>query len=420
MDNIFNNSIINQDIFLNELSNNIRCYIIPKKGFLEKQAMVSISYGSADNEFNSDGIDYKMPCGIAHFLEHKLFEEKNINIFEEFSKLGSNVNAFTNFTTTAYYFNCIDNFDKSLELLLKFVSNPYFTEENVEKEKGIIAQEIKMYEDDPNWCVYFNLLDSMYFNNPVKYNIAGNIESINEITKDMLYDCYNTFYSGINTAVVCCGDVDKDSICSQTEKFLNLNNKKNIKRIYGEEPKKVRKKYTEKKMQVERLLFNIGFKETDFDSSIVDRICETKMLMEIILGESSELYEKLYIKGIIDNSFSFEYTNGLSYGCSIFSGNTKNVDELEKYLLEEIENLKNTGISENVFERIQRKCIGRFIRGFNFIDTIASSQVDYFTKQFELCDIINKYENINIDNLMDRLKTHFNQDLLSVSTIIPI
>lgn len=419
METKFYNKIVDENIYLKKLSNNIKCYIIPKKGYVEKQAMFAVNYGSNDNNFEIGGKKYNMPKGIAHFLEHKLFEEKDIDIFEEFSKIGGNVNAFTNCTSTSYYFNCTENFDKNLKLLLNFVSNPYFTEENVEKEKGIITQEIRMYDDDPMWQVYFNMLDNMYINHPVKYSIAGDAKSINEITKDMLYECYNNFYSQSNSILVCCGDLENDSIYKIAEDNLNLNNSDKIKRIYGNESDEVKQNIVEKNMEIDRPFFNLGFKETDFSLPIEKRICETKILLDIMFGESSSFFEKLYNKGIIDNSFSFQYFSGLSFGCSILSGFSDNPKEIQKYIINEVKETLNKGIDESVFLRAKNKSIGRFIRGFNFIDSIASSQIDYFAKNIEIFDIIEQYQHMDLKDLSKRLQQHFNEDKLVLSIIKP-
>ena len=209
----YKNRIINEEVISAKLDSGLDVLLIPKKGYIKKYAIFSTKYGSNDNKFipiNENDV-IQVPEGIAHFLEHKLFEEPEGNIFDEFSKLGTNVNAFTNFNQTSYLFSCTDNFCESLELLIKFVQNPYFTDENVEKEKGIIAQEIKMYEDNPGWRVFFNALKGMYFEHPVKIDIAGTIESIQNIDKETLYKCYNTFYNPKNMVLVTVGEIGRAS-----------------------------------------------------------------------------------------------------------------------------------------------------------------------------------------------------------------
>jgi len=408
-------------VLYKKLISGVKCYIIPKAGYIEKQAMVAINYGSINNSFEIDGQIFDFPKGTAHFLEHKLFEDEHINVFEEFSKLGANVNAFTNFNTTAYYFNCNDNFDKSFKLLLDFVSKPYFTDKNVEKEKGIIKQEIKMYEDDFSWQVYFNMLDTMYFNNPVKYNIAGDIKSINDINKEVLYKCYESFYTLNNSAVICCGDFDEkeiDNIIDSVNKNLKLKKSSNVKKIYDDEPNKVKSEYIENKMLVDKPIFNIGFKENVFSCDILKKICASKILLDIIMGESSDLFNKLYNENIVDNSFSYEYLNGINFGASIISGISENPIKVKEILVNKIYNLKDNGIEDTHFKRIKLKHIGRFIRGFNSIDAIVTTQADLFTKDINIEDVYKMYKDIYLEDIYSRLQA-LDKNLMVLSVIKP-
>src|SRR5699024_3874033 len=208
------NKRIDEKIFYGKSKNDLDVYFMPKKGYTKKHAIFTTNYGSMDSEFVPIGQEkaISVPDGIAHFLEHKLFEEPEENIFDKFSKLGADVNAYTSFNRTAYLFYCTEHFYQNLELLIRFVQNPYFTDENVEKEKGIIAQEIKMYEDNSNWKAYFNLLKSMYFQHPIRNDIAGTIESISNISKELLYTAYNTFYHPKNMVLFIVGDLSFNDI----------------------------------------------------------------------------------------------------------------------------------------------------------------------------------------------------------------
>ena len=263
----YKNRIINEEVISAKLDSGLDVLLIPKKGYIKKYAIFSTKYGSNDNKFipiNENDV-IQVPEGIAHFLEHKLFEEPEGNIFDEFSKLGTNVNAFTNFNQTSYLFSCTDNFCESLELLIKFVQNPYFTDENVEKEKGIIAQEIKMYEDNPGWRVFFNALKGMYFEHPVKIDIAGTIESIQNIDKETLYKCYNTFYNPKNMVLVTVGDISFDNVIEVVNKVerKGLESEEKIIRLFPEEKKGVLEKYVEESLITSMPLLAIGFKEED-------------------------------------------------------------------------------------------------------------------------------------------------------------
>lgn len=386
------------------------CFI-PKKGYIEKQAMVCFNYGSSENNFFVDDKKISLPPGIAHFLEHKLFEDKEYNVFEVFNKLGANVNAFTNLTTTAYYFNCVENFYENFAELLKFVSRPYFTDENVEKEKGIIEQEIKMYEDDPHWKVYFNLIATMYDkDNPITKDIAGGVQDIKKINKDMLYTCYNNFYTKDNSIIICCGDIDDiDKLQDIILKNLKLNDKK-VGKIekYKEKEEKVVKS-VEKKMEINQKLFNIGFKDDEKDVKIEKKIISNKMLLDIIFGIGSNFYEKLYNKGLIDNSFGFDYNCFQEFSFSLFYGVSKQPKDIINYIKEEIETFRKVGILKADFDRIKNKQLGDFIRQFNNINNIVSMEADFFSRGFNIPLYYKSFENINLEAIENRLE-NFNDD----------
>ncbi len=421
METIQYNELIHENVHCNVLSSGIKCYIIPKTGFVEKQAMFAVNYGSTDNRFLVGDKLVESPEGVAHFLEHKLFEEKEGNAFDKFSALGGSVNAFTNFSSTAYYFNTTEKFHENYQLLMNFVSNPYFTDENVEKEKGIISQEINMYADNPMWRIYFNMLEAMYHVHPVRQNIAGTIPSIQSIHKDILYHCYQNFYTPSNAVVFCVGDIVPNEIYDMTEQHLRIKpTEETITRVYGEEPDTIVNDHTEMTMNIDRPLFHFGFKDTDFSTLILKKSSATKILLDMLAGESSPLYETLYEKGLIDGSFSYEYFNGVTYGCSIFSGFSNNVMEVKKYLLEEIHRYAQNGFDNDTFLRIQRKHIGRFIKGFNSIDAIASGGIDYFSKNVGILDAIDSYVYLTIDDITQRLKDHFVEANMVTSLILPM
>lgn len=389
---------------------------IPKRKFMQKQAMICFKYGSIHNNIIIDKESINLPPGIAHFLEHKMFEKKNYNVFDTFNKLGGNINAYTNFLSTSYYFNCIDNFYENFNELLNLVSNPYFTNENVEKEKGIIEQEIKMYDDDPHWRVFFNLMCIMYNkDNPITNDIAGSVEDIKSINKNMLYQCYNNFYTKDNCIIICCGDIDdKIKIEDSILKRLNINDKKTgiIKRY--EEKDKNNSKYVEKKMEINQKIFNIGFKNLQKNVTIFDKVVCNKILLDIIFGKSSLFYEKLYNKGIIDDTFGFDFNNFNENASYIFSGISKEPKDIIKYINEEINTFKNKDFIKGDFERIKNKHIGSFIRKFNVIDNIVSMEGDYFSNGFCIKDYYNFLQNVTLKDIQESLNYFDNDAYLSV------
>ena len=323
----------------------------------------------------------------------------------------------TNFNSTAYYFKCSDGFEKSLALLLKMVSSAYFTDENVEKEKGIIKQEIKMYEDDPNWQGYFNLLKCMYQKSGVKENIAGDESSVNKMTPDILYGCYNNFYTKDNAAVICCGDIDAETVFESISQNLSLSDEKNAEIINPDEDEAFVKDFVKRKMNTGQNIFNIGFKESEFSDTIVDRICETKILLDIICGKSSKLYNKMYNCGFIDERFGFEYFLDHKLGFCVFSGSSDYCDRVKDMLLSEIESLKNFGIDENEVIRSRKKHIGEFIRNFNSISNIVNNQAELLIKGTGLDEMLAKIRQIDASKINKRLNSLFKNNLCALSLI---
>ncbi|MGB9679204.1 MAG: EF-P 5-aminopentanol modification-associated protein YfmH [Thermoanaerobacteraceae bacterium] len=417
------NQTINEKIFYQELDNGLKVYVMPKKGFTKQFAIFATHFGSNDSKFIIPGEKNvtQVPDGVAHFLEHKMFEEKEGSVFEKFSKLGASANAFTNFTTTAYLFTSTENFYKNLELLIKFVQSPYFTDENVEKEKGIIAQEIRMYDDDPNWQVYFNTLKAMYSELPVRIDIAGSIESISRITKEDLYKCYNTFYHPENMVLFAIGDIDID-------KTLDLVNSVSIKgerqgeiqRIYSEEPNIVYQKVIEKYMEVSMPMFNLGFKDLDIGygtQKLLKKDITTQICLEMLIGRSSNLYEILYKDGLIDTSFDFEYVGEVKYGYSIIGGQSKDPYKIKDVILGNLQ--KPDILKEEDFYRIKKKYIGKFLRAFNSIEGIAQSFINYYMKDINLLQYVDVLNEITYQNVIDRYMEHFNENNNVISVINP-
>lgn len=257
-----------EEMYTGKHSSGLEVYIIPKKDYSNTFAVFGTKYGSVDSEFIVPGENEKtvVPDGIAHYLEHKMFDQPDgSNVFDKFSRYGGNANAFTSFNITAYLFSATSNVEKNLETLMDYVQSPYFTEESVEKEQGIIGQEIRMYDDSGSWKLFFNFLECLYHNYPVKKNIAGTVESISHITADYLYKCYNTFYNLSNMAIVVAGNVDAAKISNVIENGVKKNEpfSEEIKKIYPDEPNTVAKHFVSENLSVATPLFMAGFKDTD-------------------------------------------------------------------------------------------------------------------------------------------------------------
>ncbi len=404
-------------------SSGLNCIVIPKKGYYKKHATFSTHYGSIDNKFviPGDTEPIKVPDGIAHFLEHKLFEQKDGSVMDKFAALGSKPNAFTSFNQTVYLFSCTDLFRENFELLLSFVQKPYITEESVEREKGIIGQEINMYRDDPGWRVTFNLLEAFYKKHPVKKDIAGTIESISKITRDTLYKCFETFYHPSNMLITVVGDVDKEEVFDQVEK--NINAKENhgeIKRIYPEENAELHKAYVEQNMPVSTPLFYMGFKDNSYTlegSEIIKYELAVKLLTAMLIGRSSELYGELYDKGLINTNFEYDFSIESSYAYSMLGGESINPEAVKDSFIREIKKQHNDGLNPDTFERLLRASKGRFLRQMNSVESISRSFINLYFKGVTMFDYLEVYDTMNFDYISEVFNKHFNIDHLALSVV---
>lgn len=394
--------------------NGLKLYILPKKDYVKKFAMITVDYGSNDIAFSENGNQSikEYPLGIAHFLEHKLFEEKEGNIFDKFSKLGASPNAYTNFENTAYYFTCTENFYNNLELLIHFVFNPYFTEENVNKEKGIIEQEIKMYEDNPGARVYYNALRAMYNTHPIRNDIAGDVESIYKINSDLLYECYNTFYNPNNMIMVVVGDVDKTKILKIAEGNVPKKKEFNVNFKHYDESPVVDKKIVEENLGVSIPNFIIGFKDNINIENPRERL-KRKLSMNIagklFLGRSSSLYEDLYHKGLINESFSYDYTIEKDYAHFLIGGESKEPREVNKAIISYFENRLEVSIEE--FKRVKKSILGSYMSSFNSIEGIGnflSRNLICNIDPFEYKEVLNEIEVEDIINTCKAIITDEN------------
>ena len=419
-------NLIKEIVYEKKLKNGLKVFYMPKEGYTKQYAMFATNFGSNDLKFKTseENTAYAVPEGIAHFLEHKMFEEPEGNAFDKFGARGANVNAYTNFNITAYYFTSTEHFYENLQDLIDFVQSPYFTEENVEKEKGIIAQEIKMYGDNPEWKVYFNLLSSMYSQHPVKNEIAGTVKSIYTITKEDLYTCYNTFYHPSNMAVFVVGDLDKDKVFQTIEKYFEDNSKNTeiieIERYYPEESIAVKNSLIEESMSVSIPLFYIGYKDIDLNlrgRKLLEKEVELRLLVDILFGKSSELFEILYDKGLINDSFGGEYSGGVNYGHLMIGGESKDPKEVLKIINSYIDEKILNGLNEDDFRRIQKKQLGENISYFNSIEFIGSSFISYLFKDINFIEYVDVLKETTFKKVEDRFKNYFLKERQVLSII---
>ena len=422
------NDILKEEVYYEKLQNGLDVYFMPKRGFMKKYAILATNYGSNDLEFVPIGEDKKIRVneGIAHFLEHKMFEQPDGgDAFDKFSKLGVNANAFTNFTMTAYLFSATENFYESLEHLIDYVQTPYFTDENVEKEKGIIAQEIKMYNDDPDWNVYFNCLKAMYINYPARIDIEGTVDSIYKITKEELYKCYNTFYNPGNMALFVVGDLDVEKVIDVTKKSNNYKVdklSKSIERFYPEEPEGVKEKEVIEKFPISMPMFNIGFKDSNVGlkgKELLRKEIVTDILVGMLFKKGSKLYEDLYMQGLINENFGAGFSSQVDYAFSIIAGDSKEPKKVKEIILDYIEKSKKEGLSKEEFERTKKKKIGSFIKCFDSINFIGNSFISYVFKDINLLDYLDIIKDVTFEEVEERLKEHFKEEYCVISIVEP-
>ncbi len=412
-------SSVNETVTGYTHSSGVRVYMVKKEGFSKSAAFFSTHFGSVDNEFVPVGEKefISVPDGVAHFLEHKVFEQPDgSNVFDMFSRCGAGANAYTSFDMTAYYFWCTENFKENLKTLLTFVQSPYFTEENVAKEQGIIGQEIGMYDDNPSWKCYFNMLGCLYKNFPVKRDIAGTVASISEITKDTLYTCYNTFYHPSNMTLSLVGDFDINEVKGWVDEFLkDVPAVAEVKRKYPVEPSEIVKKEVVQEMSVAVPMYMIGFKDEAAENT-EKRRAEVKIAMELLLGKSSKLYNELYGEGLITPAFGIDYTAEEYYGFSEISDQSENADEVFARIKKAIAQFK---VNSEDLERIKRKVFGRSLSIFDDPEEYAGAIARHNTTGLDMFKIFDAYKTVTADDVEKVFKTHLTEEKAVISKIVP-
>lgn len=398
----------------------LKIFVMPKEHYSSAYAVIGTRYGSIDTKFKrSDREDFvTVPEGIAHFLEHKLFESEELDAFTRYAETGASANAYTSFDKTCYLFQCIDRFEDSLRILLDFVTHPYFTKETVEKEQGIIGQEITMYYDVPGWMSTFNLLKCLYKNHPVRIDIAGTVDSISHITDKLLYDCYDTFYNLNNMALAVVGNVDVESVLSVCDEVLKKSADVKIERAFEPEPREIVKSYDEYYLSVGMPVFSFGYKEAcKTPLRTVKELVEMNVLLEILAGETSPLYTGLFEKGLINSSFSKEYFVGNGYESVIFDGESNNAGEVAEAIKAEVENLRKNGFSDERFEAARRSLYGKEIMSYNDVDGVANSIIASCFGGFGTFDALDVYKNVKKSDIEKLLSEKLDEKYSALSVV---
>ena len=413
---------IGEEVFHATLPNGLPVYIVPKKGFLRKYALFATHYGGMDMRFEKDGQWLDTPAGIAHYLEHKMFDTEDGNALQELAKNGAEPNAFTSNAITCYYFDATEKFYESLEILLSFVSIPYFTDESVQKEQGIIAQEINMIEDNPEWQVYKRLMQALYHTSPARTPVAGSVESISHITAQTLYDCHKAFYTPANMCLVVVGDVKPERIIAAANQILPAKSGPLIRRDYGaEEELTAAEHFVSAAMEVSMPTFLVGFKcppqhggETQHRFTAIGELA-----CDVLMGESSPLYARLYAEGLINGSFgaAFDLLPGASYVYA--GGDSKDPQAVAEAILAEAQRLVSQGVDGDYYRRVVNANFGAALKALNSFESIAVSMAEGCFQGYDPYRFPEVYDSITVEDVLDFLRQNMTRDHMALSVINP-
>lgn len=393
--------------------------LCPMKGYSTAYALFAARCGSIDDSFSTgDGEMVQVPNGIAHFLEHKLFESEEGDAFEQYAKTGASANAYTSFDRTAYLFGCTDRFRESLEILLNLVTTPYFTEQTVKKEQGIIGQEIRMYDDDPDWRVYFNLLGALYQEHPIRIDIAGTVESIAEISADLLYRCYNAFYNLNNMVLSIAGNFEIKDVVEACDKILKPAAPVRVSTREVREPDEIRARRIEQTLEVAAPLFQIGFKgrAKSYRENILAQVTG-ELVCDLIAGESTALYRELYDEGLINAVFDTEVMAGPNYLVNIFSGESRDPDAVFARLTDGVRALQERGISEEDFERARRAAYGRYVGIYGNVESMAGMMVLAKLADFGAYEPLDLLGELTLNDAQAFLRENFDTERCALSVV---
>ncbi|MDE6864273.1 MAG: insulinase family protein [Eubacterium sp.] len=412
--------ILGEKYFEVDHKSGLKIFIMPKENYSSTYAVFGTKYGSIDTKFKRSDSDewITVPEGIAHFLEHKLFENEDLDAFARYAKTGASANAYTSFDKTCYLFQCSGNFEASLEILLDFVTHPYFTKETVEKEQGIIGQEITMYYDVAGWMSTFNLLRCLYKNHPVRIDIAGTVESIAQITDKLLYDCYNTFYNLNNMCLAVVGDVTPEQVLGVCDKMLEKAEPLSIERSFDDEPREIVESYAEYNLAMSMPVFSFGYKEECKElTQNLRKMIEVNILLEILAGDTSELYNKMFDNGLINTSFSKEYFTGFGYEAIMFDGESVNPQAVADEIKKAVAALKANGIDDEQFENARRSLYGREIMEYNDIDSIANAVLSAYFNGYSVFDTMEIYKSVTKEDIEKRLENMMMEEYSALSVV---
>ena len=417
------NEYLNETFYYATHKSGLKIIFVPKK-LTSFYAVYGVKYGSVDSEFKACGEESftRVPDGIAHYLEHKMFEnEDGTDAFALFSKYGASANAFTTHNLTAYLFSCTSNFKENLKALLTFVNEPYFTEQTVEKERGIISEEIEMYEDDPYSALHYGMLELLYKNNPVKINVAGTVETVSKITAEHLYRCYNAFYTPDNMVLSISGDTDIESVLAVCDEVLvDIASSDKTQRAVYEEPDEVNAGRGSVTRPVSLPLFCIGIKDKVPDSprERVKRSVAAAILMDVVFGSSSDFFSELYNGGLV-NSMSCGHDSMINYAFSYVIGEGKDPELIYSRFVRTAESVVKNGIDEDAFRRVKKVTVANYVKGFDSTENIATEALFMELEGVSISEYSSVIQEIDRDYVYRVAKELLLDTHFSMMTVIP-
>lgn len=413
---------IGETCYCAELSNGLTVRVVPKRGFARKKAFLAVNFGAVDTSFTLDGTPYRVPDGIAHYLEHKMFEQPDGDAMAAFARTDGFPNAFTSYAMTAYHFLCTEHFEENLRLLLEMVTTPYFTDENVEKERGIITQEIGMYEDDPHSRAGELLFGALFAEHPVRVPILGTVESIGRITPELLYLCHRAFYRPENMMLCVVGDVDPESVCRIAEETVKPLPPVTLVRDYGK-PTDLRPAAakTQREMSISMPTFTLGYRcpPPRADEDILRREIVAELASELLAGESSPFYRRLYEAGLIDSSFGIGYESVGTACAFVADGDSDDPQAVTDELTREIARVQREGFETARFERLKRSAVGRRTRDLDSFESICYRICAYFFEGVDYFEFPRRYAEITQRETADFLREMLRPERASLAVILP-
>lgn len=414
---------INEVLYTEVLENGLTVYLLPKQDYNKTYGLFTTNYGSIDNEFVPLGQEnfVKVPDGIAHFLEHKMFEKEDGDVFQQFGRQGASANAFTSFTKTSYLFSTTDQVELNLKTLLDFVQEPYFTEETVEKEKGIIGQEIQMYLDDSNWRLFFGILGNLYPKHPLHIDIAGTVESIDEITAEDLYTCYNTFYHPSNMSLFVVGKMEPEEMMT----FIRENQAEKtfaqavpIRRHFPQETAEDILKESSIEMPISRSKVIVGLKGLDEvpveGKALLKYKLTANLLLQLLFGNTSQNYLTLYNEGLLDDSFGYEFSLDRSFHFADFGGDSDYPEQLAERIEEILLTVaQSEELTEENLSLLKKKMIGKYFQSLNSLEYIANQFSQSLYGETTLFDTPEVIESIHLSDIKELAERFIDQKGLS-------